>query len=105
MGRAHSKMTRVQARVTLVAGKPLAPVTIAPGDTLDLPINEAERLILQGYAVPVPEEDASAAGPVAADSQTGTAASGASTDGSTSDASDAPLVGDGAGASEGNSAE
>lgn len=63
MSRGRKLMMRVQARVTLVAGTPLVPETIPPGGTLELPKEEAKRLIADGYAVEVPKEDIPASPP------------------------------------------
>lgn len=63
MGRGRKLMMRVQARVTLVAGTPLVPETIPPGGLLDLPKEEAERLIADGHAVEAQQEDIPASPP------------------------------------------
>ena len=46
-----AEVTRVIARVTIMGGDPLNPVVTAPGEAVDMPADEAERLVASGQAV------------------------------------------------------
>lgn len=54
---------KVTSHVTLVTGKPEAPVSNPPGTVVDLAPDEAKRLIERGLAVEAPKGASAAAPP------------------------------------------